>query len=405
MDSKLIKKISEDSARWVDEGIITQDARERIIERYRKQGELEQKAGPGKLISTLSVMGAVLVGVGVVLFVSSNWKEMARWSKFCVLFFPMLACYAAGWWLRHGRANFPKVGAALMLLGSIIYGAAIFLVAQMFNISVHYPNGILMWWAAILPLAYLTGLVPILVLSLGCMLTWLGTEASFWIYEYEPFSYVGLYMMAGLLLWKVGTLHERVDGKVSESFVKVYLALGLVVVCITFFICTNDDFLDIYTFNKSVGEPLRPVVFLLAIAAPVACIAAWNLARGARGATYKVEAAVVIALLALAGYLGYSFTGSSKLNLDYYYVGANVLYLLFIITLIVIGYYRRMPVYFNVGLLFFVVLVTARYFDMFWDLMPRSVFFMAGGVLMITGGVILERQRRRVIASFGGGAL
>ena len=39
----------------------------------------------------------------------------------------------------------------------------------------------------------------------------------------------------------------------------------------------------------------------------------------------------------------------------------------------------------------------ALYFDYFWSLMSRSLFFMAGGALLFAGGFLLERQRRRLI--------
>jgi uncharacterized membrane protein len=61
---------------------------------------------------------------------------------------------------------------------------------------------------------------------------------------------------------------------------------------------------------------------------------------------------------------------------------------------------RRYTSYINIGLLFFVLDVIARYFDVFWKLLPRSLFFIIGGLILLSGGVFLEKKRRKVLASF-----
>ena len=54
----------------------------------------------------------------------------------------------------------------------------------------------------------------------------------------------------------------------------------------------------------------------------------------------------------------------------------------------------------NISLLFFVLGIVTRYFDFFWDLMPKSIFFMAGGVFLLVGGYWIEKTRRRAIGQF-----
>jgi uncharacterized membrane protein len=78
----------------------------------------------------------------------------------------------------------------------------------------------------------------------------------------------------------------------------------------------------------------------------------------------------------------------------------NVLFGLEIFGLIILGFIRRYSIYINIGLLFFALDVVARYFDLFWELLPRSLFFVAGGLLLLFGGILLERKRRRILASF-----
>jgi uncharacterized membrane protein len=50
----------------------------------------------------------------------------------------------------------------------------------------------------------------------------------------------------------------------------------------------------------------------------------------------------------------------------------------------------------NLSFAFFALTLLSRYFDTFWSLLNRSYFFMLGGLLLIGGGLFLERERRKL---------
>jgi len=37
-----------------------------------------------------------------------------------------------------------------------------------------------------------------------------------------------------------------------------------------------------------------------------------------------------------------------------------------------------------------------KYFDWFWSLLPRSLFFIVGGLVLVLGGIALEKKRRQI---------
>src|SRR5262249_32600623 len=78
----------------------------------------------------------------------------------------------------------------------------------------------------------------------------------------------------------------------------------------------------------------------------------------------------------------------------------NLLLLALIVGAIVVGCWEREPAWVNLGILFFALLTIARYFDWFWALLPRSVFFIIAGLLLLLGGMALERTRRRVLGEW-----
>jgi uncharacterized membrane protein len=50
----------------------------------------------------------------------------------------------------------------------------------------------------------------------------------------------------------------------------------------------------------------------------------------------------------------------------------------------------------------FSIWMLARYFDTFWSLMDRALFFIAGGLLLLALGGWLERKRRGIVRGIEG---
>ena len=106
-------------------------------------------------------------------------------------------------------------------------------------------------------------------------------------------------------------------------------------------------------------------------------------------------------LMGIVLYLSLSFPEmSSKAFKGGFRLFFNILFALEIFGLIILGFIKRYPTYVNIGLLFFALDVVARYFDLFWALLPRSLFFIIGGLFLLFGGILLERKRRKILSSF-----
>ncbi|MFB6345443.1 MAG: hypothetical protein ABEK50_06700, partial [bacterium] len=78
-------------------------------------------------------------------------------------------------------------------------------------------------------------------------------------------------------------------------------------------------------------------------------------------------------------------------------IAVNILGYLVSLGLIVKGYRNgdRSPLV--GGLLVFGLLTLVRYFDMTWKLLPRSFFFISGGIVLILVSLVFEYVRRRMI--------
>ena len=388
--NELLEALEGETARWVAEGIIEPAQRERILLRYSSLMEAQERGGPGQLVTTISIMGSVLVGVGIVLFVASNWSLIPKGLKLAIVLFAMLASYGAGYYLRYERGNYPKVGASLILLGALIFGAGMFLVAQIYHISAHYPNGPLLWGLVILPLAYLLRLQALMALAIVDLLIWLALEAHWHLPPHGLFSYLALtplFLTAGVVLWGLGLMHREYPP--LRGIGGPYVAIGCLVTLATGFILT---------FDPLRLAPRFGVVYSFCLGATVlfipSVVARLLLKERQRWSGAECLGLFLIVVVVLMSYRrGYypPLRENSKLIF-------NLLFALEIVGVVALGYVRRYAVYVNLGLLFFGLFLLARYFDLFWDLLPRSFFFIVGGLLLLLGGIFLERHRRRILS-------
>jgi uncharacterized membrane protein len=77
----------------------------------------------------------------------------------------MVSSYLLGWYFKE-KSKLTKTGEALILLGAIIYGAGIFLVAQMFNIRANWPDGFILWMFGVIAMAFAVKLYPLFYLAI-----------------------------------------------------------------------------------------------------------------------------------------------------------------------------------------------------------------------------------------------
>ncbi len=127
--------------------------------------EQEKEDTSKKTIRIIVTIAAVLVGAGIFSFIAANWLEMTKSIKIAIILIAMIIAYGAGWYLKE-RSELLKTGEALILLGSIIYGAGIFLVAQMFNIRANWPDGFILWMIGTIAMAFAVESYPLFYLAI-----------------------------------------------------------------------------------------------------------------------------------------------------------------------------------------------------------------------------------------------
>lgn len=122
--------------------------------------EDEKEDSQKRTVQIILVVATVLIGAGIFSFIAANWSGMDDITKVIVIVGSMLASYYAGYHIRE-NTPYQKTGNALLLLGNIIYGAGIFLIAQIFNIRANWPDGFIYWFLGTLGVAFAINWYPL----------------------------------------------------------------------------------------------------------------------------------------------------------------------------------------------------------------------------------------------------
>lgn len=162
MDQKIIEyiNISVSQGRTKEDiykELLSQGQNIEVIQKSFKAIDREQKKEDTskRMIRIILTIGAILIGAGIISFVAANWSGMTNTLKVFIIFSSMLVSYGSGWYFKEKLSLF-KTGEALILLGSIIYGAGIFLIGQMFNIRSNWPDAFLLWMIGVIVMGLAT---------------------------------------------------------------------------------------------------------------------------------------------------------------------------------------------------------------------------------------------------------
>ena len=174
-----------------------------------------QAGGSSRLITVFSVIGAVLAGLGLILFVAGHWDAMGPVQRVALLFSGYLAIVALA--VLAQRGGYETVASALWLVASLAVGANIFLLGQVFHFSLTFWQGPLLWMIAVLFMGWATQSVlqawlaiPLGLLALG----WLGGGEGWFRddqFEFliEPTGLRPIMPVIGLSLISLGLLARR----------------------------------------------------------------------------------------------------------------------------------------------------------------------------------------------------
>ncbi len=175
---RLIRILKHDLCRevatWVAEGIISTNQAESICSQYGMDYHNLSRRSYGYHV--LVGFGCLFIGLSLITLVGANWDEIPRATRMSALVALTLGANLFG--LIKFRREQMSTAVALFFLGGLFYGASIILIAQIYHIGEHYPDGIFWWAIGVLPVAVLLESTLIMMLTVSIGFVWFFVESS-----------------------------------------------------------------------------------------------------------------------------------------------------------------------------------------------------------------------------------
>lgn len=183
------------------------------------QEDLKSKTSFG---TTVSVIGAILITLGVAWLIALNWHSIPAVLKVLILLGATATAYIIGVILRTN--DYPGIGKSLFALGSLLFTLSIFLIAQIFHLGTDLQtnaNLLLIAWIGVILAAYIFDSSISLSIALIEFFIWISLQVfSFMGRTYEPsFGILALvYLNAGILLYGLNLIHNSQGHKFSKIY-------------------------------------------------------------------------------------------------------------------------------------------------------------------------------------------
>ncbi|MGM8214700.1 DUF2157 domain-containing protein [Bacillaceae bacterium W0354] len=386
--------VKEESLKWVNDGIIDEKQREQIVRRYSEKD----------YHSLIFFFAAILIGLSCLTFVAANWQAIHHLVRIGLIIAFLVAFYFLG--NSFFEKNKPIYGVSCFVIAIAIFGSGIFLSGQMYHYSMNSVFAFFAW-GLVAFLIYLSRphlfllLVGLVIVSVGQLyglfnlrvfdwslfalfiiaygsivftkknvkVSWL--FAIFYLiqmvgYSLEQFDQYYWTIIFILLLYIVGTLFK--DETITRPFQSVAISSAFIITIIQALIFENE-----YARNDLHVHYLYYIFLVLLLG--IAFLVTWDDSNRLRVAQLSLFFPVFI-LIDYASFIAY------------------ILLFVFSICKLIEGYQTFARRRVLVGTIAFLISTFVVYFQVAWDFLDKSLFFLVGGLVLFLIGFLLEKHRR-----------
>lgn len=349
------RKITYEQKRFLERELQYLQSKDAVIgeEPLEKYYDIDKK-NSNNAMQTMLWVGTVLVGVGILSFIASNWSYLSAMTKYFIIFFGVIGFYFAGF---KTEKSVPKTSRSLYYIGGFLFGSGIFLIGQAFHLGGEVYPAFFFWAIGIIPLAYYLRDKAIMTFAIILLLLY-NTEIYF--QEVYPF-----YLL--IIIPVIYFINDRVMNKSKLIFfLNSVLAIHFLHSQMWFF-DVNQLIIIILIFSLGILVSWKTIEGYVGIMKPMG---------------YMIHGGYGIALT-MPGVWEQLFINSASGLLAILFAIAYGLFIIFMV--------RK-------GNLLAIVILCAIIFrfyaDISYDFLPKSLFFIVGGVILILFGFWFEKSRR-----------
>ncbi len=427
------KRVRHDVDSWVARGWVRPEHAADLVE------SIPDRSLRDSLPSIIAMLGAVLLAFAAMTFVASNWHGIPKVLRLAGLFAVMWCTWLGA--IAAYRTAHRYLFEAAVVLGCGMFGVNIMLIAQMYHIDSHYPDGVLLWAMGSLLVAGLTRSVGAVIAGFGLLCLWtamisvefrngvhweflIAWSAAAWLVWHDRWNEgLSITLIAGLVwanlsLISAGDAHDWPFPVVLSLLTVFSLAMLLLIrvvktTSLAAFVGTQTAtmaigfvavILGIFTLQFFTGDLAETSFFAAAEGGPayfhwagpfaVACAAAVALAatlhwRGGADVRDVIAAGGAAAIV----FLIVAFAWNEALAVAVMAAGFFGLSVWLIDT----GQRTDRTALINFGFVAFGAEALYVYFRTLGTLLDTALFFLLGGVILFALALVLERTRRLML--------
>jgi uncharacterized membrane protein len=395
--------------KWVKDKIITPEQLDLIMARY------PDKKGMHKTGAVLPVLASILISLSILSFIASNWGMLPPFVRLTLLIGIMIGFYVFG--ERALSKGKEALGTSLNLLGIVSFGASIILLGQTFHLTAADARLFVFW--SLPAVFYIFRDRNKFYYLLLVLLTVGGQLYSYG--QFQSFSYALFF----IFLLSAGSFVFLYSRQLETGF----FTFGLSAQALLLIVSLEANLLWFFVFGFSLftlGRWVRKTVFkqMFTIAgtsiAYVFTLGLYVALTNEWTSEFELPIPgfflpvffVVLALWLMANRKEKGSTNELIIFLPYFYlvhfidpllVGVIYLLVMFLYsaTILSTGYRNEDRFQINFGITLFLVVCIMGYFNLAWDFMPKSVFFLIGGILLFILNAFLQRKKKQILKNGG----
>lgn len=269
--------LAKELVKWRESGIVDTPTAENIAKHY---GIDLQNLGDGNSF-VLKLVAYLFFALSLLTLIGSNWEELPRILRlFIVLSITCLVNLGGYFALKNGKES---QSTALFFLGNFCYGGAIALIAQIYHLGEHMPNGILLWAVGAFALAFACQKSILTAQALIIALIWFVMELEFQTISHgivlffilsiisllkDESKLLTLVLFVGIFLYLTAEFNSYLIF-VRTSNVVIFLALSYSLLCVSIsLVLAEFGRLSLSEFLKKIAILAGLITLVLAMSIP-----------------------------------------------------------------------------------------------------------------------------------------
>lgn len=329
-----------------EEGNITPEQFTNMMEQYEKGDKLN-------FIKIIVTIGAILIGLGILSFVASNWVYINKTLRVLIILVALGLTVFAAYKIENNYKNTSK---ALLYLSILIYGSGVFLMYQIFNYSEDVIKGFVLWAVGTYAISLIFNDKILFVFSNALLLIYINGS-----FRENIISYILIFIISFYIAQRDFNYSKEI------TFVTNLVSLNFILYLLSYF--KVNHFFSVALF------------FCIGIAM-------YYIKHDFNFEIFSFQGSIVFGISGL-------FLTSKNIWKELNFIkNGDVISIIFGILFLVYLLYEIKKGEL-VALIFVCILILRYYFDTLYDFIPKSMFFIIGGCILLGFGYYFEKLRKR----------